>query len=197
MSVDLLGRDPASLVLDGEHDPLVCRRLTFRGRRSCSSRPPFAIARRPLVARFQTICRIWFSSASHQTGSAGTSTSMMWCALHFRAVAQQERGVLNHLPHVESRQREPLRPRVGQKRSDRVVQPLRLAQHDVHQLRLLFAEGQLLPEHLNRAGHRRQRVADLVRDAGRHLADRREPLLKSRVALEPSHVGDVLERDQI
>ena len=39
---------------------------------------------------------------------------------------------------------EPLRPRVGQERPDRVVQPLRLAQHDVHQLRLLVAERQLL-----------------------------------------------------
>jgi len=38
--------------------------------------PPLDIARSPFVARFQTTWRIWFSSASHHTGSTGTSTSM-------------------------------------------------------------------------------------------------------------------------
>ena len=117
-------------------------------------------------------------------------------SLHFGAVAQQQRRVVQHAPDVEPRDREPLRPRVGEKRSDRVVQPLRLAQHDVHQLLLLVAERQLLPQHLDRARHRRQRIADLVRDAGGHLADRGEPLLQPRVALELLDVGDVLEREQ-
>ena len=45
-------------------------------------------------------------------------------------------------------------------------------------------QRQLLPQDLNRSGHRRQRIADLVRDAGGHLADRGEPLLHPRVALE-------------
>ena len=86
--------------------------------------------------------------------------------------------------------------RIGQKRPDRVVQALRFAQHDVHQLRLLFGERQLLPENLNRSRHRRQRIANLVRDAGRHLADRRETLPQPRVALELLDVGDVLKREQ-
>ena len=91
---------------------------------------------------------------------------------------------------------EALRPRVGEKRADRRVQALRLAQHDVHQLLLLAAERQLLAQDLDRARHRRQRVADLVRDAGGHLADRREPLLNRRVALELLDRGDVLEGEQ-
>ena len=40
------------------------------------SRPPSRIARSPLVARFQTICRTWFSSASNATSAGGTRTSM-------------------------------------------------------------------------------------------------------------------------
>ena len=101
---------------------------------------------------------------------------MMWCGLHFRAVPQEQRGILNTFRTSSRASAEPLRPRVGQERFDRVVQPLGLAQHDVHQLRLIVAEGQLLPEHLNRARHRRQRVADLVRDARCHLANCCEPL---------------------
>ena len=57
--------------------------------------------------------------------------------------------------------------------------------------------AQLLPQNLHRAGHRRQRIADLVRDAGRHLADGRQPLLQLRFALEPPDFGDVLERVEI
>ena len=96
---------------------------------------------------------------------------------HFGAVAQQQRRIVQRAAGVEARDLEPLRPRVCEKRSDRRVQPLRLAQHDVHQLLLLGAERQLLAQDLNRPRHRRQRIADLVRDAGGHLADRREPLL--------------------
>ena len=59
-----------------------------------------------------------------------------------------------------------------------------------------LAERQLLAQDLDRARHRRERVADLVRDAGRHLADRRQPLLHARVALELLDVGDVLERER-
>ena len=100
-------------------------------------------------------------------------------------------------PQVELLQREALRPRVGQERLDRLVQPLGFLQHDVHQLRLVGRQRQLLLEHLHRAGHRRQRIANLVRDAGRHLTDRRQALLQPRVLLEPLDVGDVLERVEI
>ena len=116
--------------------------------------------------------------------------------VHLGAVAQQQRRVVERAAHVEPRDLKALRPRIREERSDRGVQPLRLAQHDVHQLLLLAAQRQFLTQDLDRAGHRRQRVADLVRDAGRHLADRREPLLNRRVALELLDVGDVLEREE-
>ena len=159
------------------------------------SRPPSGMARRPLVARFQTICLICPSSASYQSSVGGTSTPIS-CRRALGAVAQQQRGVVERAAHVEPLDLEALRPRVGEKRSDRRVQPLRLAQHDVHQLLLLAAERQLLAQDLNRAGHRRERVADLVRDAGGHLADRGQPLLDRRVALELLDGGHVLEREQ-
>ena len=71
-------------------------------------------------------------------------------------------------------------PRVGEERLDRLVQPLRLLQDDVHQLRLVAGQRQLLTQHLHRPRHRGQRVPDLVRDAGGHLADRGQPLLHPR-----------------
>ena len=172
--VELLGRNADALVLHGQHDAV---RRRARPPPISRSRPPSGIARRPLVARFQTICLICPSSASYQSSLGGTSTSIAWPSLHLGAVAQQQRRVVQRAAHVEPRDLKPLRPRVGEKRSDRRVQPLRLAQHDVHQLLLLGAERQLLPQNLNRSRHRRQRIADLVRDAGGHLADRGQPLL--------------------
>jgi hypothetical protein len=89
-----------------------------------------------------------------------------------------------------------LRPRVGEEAPDRVVQPLRLAQHDVHELRLVGRERQLLPQDLDRARHGGQRVADLVGDPRGHLADRGQPLLHARLALALARLGDVLEGEQ-
>ena len=58
-------------------------------------------------------------------------------------------------------------------------------------------ERQILPQNLDRARHRRQRIANLVRDAGGHFADRRQTLLHGRVAFQLLDVGHVLEREQI
>ena len=111
------------------------------------------------------------------------------------AVLQQRRGVGHDLPDVHQRRRLALRPRVREEAADRLVQPLGLADHDVHQLRLLVGQRQLLPQDLNRAGHRRQRVADLVGDSGGHLPDRRQPLLDARLPLRAARFGDVAERE--
>ena len=46
-----------------------------------------------------------------------------------------------------------------------------------------------------RSRHRRQRIANLVRDAGGHLAYRRQPLLNPRLALLTPDFRDVLERE--
>ena len=72
--VELVGRNAAALVLDRD-DQLIAGRSSGSVFADSSRRPPDGIARSPFVARFQRICRIWFSSASYQTGSAGTSTS--------------------------------------------------------------------------------------------------------------------------
>ena len=112
------------------------------------------------------------------------------------AVAQQQRRVVERAADIEAGDGKALRPRVGEKRADGRVQPLRFAQHDVHQLLLLRRERQLLAQDLDRARHRRERISDFVRDAGGHLADRGEPLLHARVALELLDLGEVLERDE-
>ena len=111
----------------------------------------------------------------------------------FRAVPQQKRRVLHDFAEIEPCDGRLLGTSVGEERSDRVVQALGLSKDDVHELRLLLAERQLLPEDLDRSRHRGQRVANLVRDAGGHLPHRGEPLLQARVTLEPLDLGDVLE----
>ena len=62
---------PSSVTRD-DHVGRRRRRPRRRARRSVS-RAALGIARRPLVARFQTICRICASSAWNHTGSGGTS----------------------------------------------------------------------------------------------------------------------------
>src|SRR5688572_12657581 len=114
-----------------------------------------------------------------------------------RTVAQQQRGVLNDLAEIELGHCELLWTRIGEEGSNRLVQAVRLAEHDVHELRLVFAERQLLTEHLDRTGHRRQWIADFVGDARSHLAYGHEPLLQAGVALETPDIGHVLEREQI
>ena len=72
-AVELLRRDADALVLDGD-----ARRRPIAGSKAPTrrSRPPSGIARRPLVARFQTICLICPSSASYHSSVGGTSTSI-------------------------------------------------------------------------------------------------------------------------
>jgi len=105
------------------------------------------------------------------------------------AVTQQRRRVLHDAADVKAGQRETLGARVSQERLDGRIQPLRFAEHDIHQLFLLGGERQFLPEDLNRAGHRRERIPDFVRDTGRHLADRGQPLPHARVVFELLDVG--------
>ena len=114
-----------------------------------------------------------------------------------RAVAQQPRRVADDGGHVDGRGLALRRPRVAEEIADGLVQAIRFAQHDVEELRLIGLELELLAQHLHRAGHRGQRVADLVGDAGGHLADRGQPLLRLGLALQPLQLGDVLEREEI
>ena len=111
------------------------------------------------------------------------------------ALAQQRGGVLDRPAGVDPGELHPPGPGVGQERRDGRVQPIRLAQHDVHQRGLLGRQRQLAAQHLHRARHRGQRVADLVGDAGGHLAHRRQPLPHLRGAFQALDVGDVLERE--
>ena len=90
-----------------------------------------------------------------------------------RAVLEERGRIRQHTTDVDFGVRLPLRFRIREKAADRLVQAVRLAEHDIHQLRLIGCERQLLAQDLDRSRHRRQRIADLVRDAGRHLSHRR------------------------
>jgi len=91
---------------------------------------------------------------------------------HFGAVAQEQGRVAQDPADVEPRDGESLRLGVREEASDDVIEPLGFAQHDIHQLRLLLVQLQVLPQDLNRARNRRQRIPDLMCDAGRHLPHR-------------------------
>ncbi len=111
----------------------------------------------------------------------------------FGAVLQERGGVGEDGPHVHVTHPLPLRTRVLQEAADGVVQPLRLANHDVHQLPLLRGERQLVAENLDRPRHRGERVADLMGNAGGHLTDGSQPLLHARRPVQPARLGHVLE----
>ena len=66
---------------------------------------------------------------------------------------------------VEALDLDALGPGVGQKRLDGLVEPLRLLEHNVHQLRLVPRQRQFLLQHLHGTRHGCQRIANLVRDA--------------------------------
>ena len=59
-------------------------------------------------------------------------------------------AVMAQWAQIEALQFGMLRARVGQKRPDGVIQTLGLPQHDVHQLRLIARELQLLTKDLHR-----------------------------------------------
>ena len=184
---------PDALVLHDEHARGVA------GFAPRAEAQPAAVGHRPQAVGRQVpddLPHLALRRPRTRPAASGTSTSTTWSCPHLGAVAQQQGRVLQHRPQVQPRDAEPLGPRVGQEAADRLVQPLRLAQHDVHQLRLLAVERQFLAQDLDRSRHRRQRVADLVGDARRHLADGRQPLLQARVALEPPDRRHVLEGEQ-
>ena len=137
----LLGGNAHALVLHREHDGSSVE----AGETSDREQQPAALghrARRPLVARFQTICRIWFSSASNQTGRRhvdvdGVVSRSSALLRSSSAVSLSTRARRAARSRTAAAARRPGTTMV-------VVQALRLAQHDVHQLRLLVAERQLL-----------------------------------------------------
>jgi hypothetical protein len=136
------------------------------------------------------------SSASYRTSSSGTSTSILWPSQSSALFSSSRAGVGDDLPHVDRRRTGALRPRVGEEAPDRVVQPLRLAQHDVHELRLLGRQRQLLPQDLDRPDIEASglRISCAIPAAISPTAARRCCTRASRSSLRA--LGDVLEREQ-
>ena len=84
-----------------------------------------------------------------------------------------------------------------EKAFDRSVESGRFLRDDVEQLFLRRLLGKCAREHLHRARDRRQRIADLVRQAGGHLAHRGHAVLEPELLLHLTPFGQVLEDDQI
>ncbi len=91
---------------------------------------------------------------------------------HLVPVAEQRDRRLDHRQDVDGVAGARRRTGLVEEAVECVRQPLRLARDDVEQPPLLLAERGLGGEHLGRAADRAERVADLVRQLRRHLADR-------------------------
>ena len=143
------------------------------------SRPPSGIARRPLVARFQTICRICPSSASYQQlGGRDVDLDDVPVVGPRRCCAaaspcRSARGAASSQRHARTAAAARRRGTSGWSsfsRSDsRSTMSISCA--------CSLAERQLLPQDLDRPRHRREGIPDLVGDAGRHLSDGGQALL--------------------
>ena len=182
---------------DGEHQVGCRRRRARAARQAAAVRRPASPAGRwcrgstaPGEARPRRR-RTRPAPPGHRRRSRGRRGRRRCCA----GAARRPRSTLRTSRRAT---REPLRTRVGEEQADRLVQPLGLAQHDVHQLRPARSEsGSSSRSTWIEPDIDGQRVADLVRDAGRHLADRGQPLLQPRVPLEALEIGDVLEGEQV
>ena len=116
---------------------------------------------------------------------------------HLLAVGEQLHVLGQQAPDVERRAGSLARPGEAQEALDRAVEPVALFEQDVDQAALRGVAGQRARQHLHRAGDRRQRVADLVRQAGGELADRGHAVLHPQLFLHPTPAGQVLEDQDV
>src|ERR1044072_5997294 len=173
-SFDLRGRHAAPGVGEGDAD-------ATRGR------APHLCAERPAVGhRLQRIaCEIpedlpdSFGVGHRQHGLLGQVLFKLVPVEHLGAVAHEREGLAQGLAQVTLGERELARARVDEKVCDDAVEAVGLTEHDVHQLALRGISLKLRAQDLNRAAHRRQGVAYLVRDAGRDAPHGRQALLPS------------------
>src|SRR5437899_2381671 len=90
------------------------------------------------------------------------------------AMLQQDQHLLGGGRHVEGRDRQRRGPRVLEEVLDDVVEPLGLAGHDLREPLAGVLGGVGAGEDLDRAGERRERIANLVRDVRGHSPERRQ-----------------------
>ena len=173
------GAMPTPSSCDRDHDsPLSGRRIGVDGAPT-QAQPAAARHRAQAVGREvpDDLLDLPLVGLDTTTGSGGTSTSMRARSCTSALLRSSSAVSVSTRRTSTSTTAERCGRAYARKIADGRVQPLRLAEHDVHQLRLLGAQRQLVTQNLNRAGHRGQRIADLVGDAGGHLADGGEPLL--------------------
>ena len=98
---------------------------------------------------------------------------------------------------VERLERGRNRPREGEELAHQGLQPLRLAAHDAHQAALLLVQAGRGAENLDRAAHRSERIADLVREARCQAADHGEAVGAADRFLHLAQLGEILEEDDL
>ena len=91
-------------------------------------------------------------------------------------LADEEEDLLERAVHVGRAELRARGPREAEEALHRVREPPHLVAHLRDDLRLARVLREVLGEQLERAGEAGERVLDLVREAGRDLAHRREPV---------------------
>ena len=178
--VALVGRHPVALVRE-RHVPVTLPRSVAE----TASVPPPGIAARALRATFQKICRSWPGSAWTTTDGGSKSARRRWrdetsspCASSVRTSSRAAGA------STGSTARSFGRTYLQEVLQDR-GQAMRLGDDDLHESLLGRPRRGRVLQDLDRPGDRGERVADLVRDSGRELADGRELVLEAHLALEP------------
>ena len=187
----MLGGDAGPAIANGD-----------ASRRSPSSRAPrrrsaaAGAASAALRKRFHTTWRSCAGSASTHSGSSATQRRprARRAACRSRTRCSISASVAADVEPLRSRARAAARTRAARVMSALSRSTSRM--HDRHQLLVLArAVGPASGEQLDRSRDRRQRIADLVRDARREPTDRGQPLGALHRRLHAAQLRQILEVD--
>ena len=186
-AVALLVRHAVPLVGEGDlPERALERRVTVRT-------PPPGMAATALRATFQKIWRSWPGSAGRTNESGAVLHVDRVPRRDLVRVREEREDVAERGGRVDGLEGALLRADVPQEVLEDRAQAVRLGDDDLHEAVLRGVDRHGALQRLDGARDGREGVADLVRDAGRELADGRELVLEPHLALEPFDVRDVLE----
>src|SRR5215213_4306993 len=112
-----------------------------------------------------------------------------------RTVPHQRERLVYQLSYVHTRLDERPWPGVTEKIRDDAIQAIRLAEDNLHQFCLRRIAVHLRTQHLNRAAHGSEWIANLMGNRRSHATDRSETVLAARGLFQTADVSQILESD--
>ena len=185
-------RDAGALVADGEVDAAAALGPRAALTRTVPSRP--SMASTPFLTRFTSTWVIWSRSRSaRRPGVDVDHRSTTWpLGSQRRRAAESTAGCTTSRTSTRL-DVHPALPREVEQVADDLLAALGLLGHELEVVVQVVAVLELLPEDVRVQQDRAQRVVELVRDAGRHLAHGGQLLGVDDVAVDVAHLapGDV------